>query len=307
MQVEAITRTVCRVPPAVAVMFFLILLSPALARSQSVNEAFLRSTVLISYQAPLGTISGTGFFLFRPLHNDQGQVLLITNKHVLPPLGAEKTIQIRVATGPLGNATVHLVDVPIVGKDGAYLPNVFLHPAGFDVAAVNVTETIVKQHVQASWVPMDLLSTPERIKSEGITAGDQIFLLGYPSAIYDARNASPILREGVIATVPLEGYAFNDTLRAQYGLPERIDGFLIDANVFPGSSGSLVILKQQPTLIGPGGGTLVTAAKKVPYVLGIVADSIPISDTALKSTQRMGLGVVYSAEAIRDVVNLVPE
>ena len=128
-----------------------------------------------------------------------------------------------------------------------------------------------------------------------------------PNAIFDARNVSPILRTGVIATVPSEGYAFNDGLRKEFGLPDRIDGFLVDANVFPGSSGSVVILKQQSTTLAPGGETVVSAAKKVPYVLGIVSGSIPITDTALGSTQRMGLGVVYSAEAIRAVVESLPK
>jgi hypothetical protein len=132
-------------------------------------------------------------------------------------------------------------------------------------------------------------------------------LLQYPSAIFDARNVSPILRTGVIATVPSEGYAFNDALRKKFNLPDRIDGFLIDANVFPGSSGSVVILKQQSTTIGPKGDTIVSSAKKIPYILGIVSGSIPISDTALGTTQRMGLGIVYSAEAIRAVIELFPE
>ena len=107
--------------------------------------------------------------------------------------------------------------------------------------------------------------------------------------------------------MPTEGYAFNDALRKQFGLPDRIDGFLVDANVFPGSSGSVVILKQQPTTIGPGGGTVVSAAKKIPYVLGIVSGSIPINDTALGTVQRMGLGVVYGAEAIRSVIDQFPK
>ena len=140
------------------------------------------------------------------------------------------------------------------------------------------------------------------ISNENITVGDEIFLLGYPAAIFDPRNVSPILRTGVIATVPLEGYAFNETLRASYGLPDWIDGFLVDANVFPGSSGSVVVLKQQPTTIGPCGETVVSGAKKIPYVLGIVSGSIPIADAALGTVQRMGLGVVYSANTIREVI-----
>lgn len=273
------------------------------------NEAFLRSAVLVTFQnGPNNSSAGTGFFLFRPINGNQGQVLLVTNKHVLPPEGTAKNVQIRVAVGAGEKATVQLVEIPIVGLDGKYLPTVRLHPnVDFDIAAVNVTEAVVRRSIQGTWLPLDLLSTPARLKSENITVGDEVFLLGYPNAIFDARNVSPILRTGVIATVPAEGYAFNDMLRKQFGLPDRIDGFLVDANVFPGSSGSVVILQQQATTIGPGGETVVSAAKKIPYILGIVSGSIPITDNALGSTQRMGLGIVYSADAIRTVVESFPK
>jgi len=283
--------------------------STAVVEGQALNEAFLRSAVLVTFESAPGRESfGTGFFLFRPISGDQGHVFLVTNKHVLPPEGSARSIKIRVTVGAGSGVAVRLVEIPVVGKDGKYLPSVRLHTTpGFDVAAVNVTESIVKQGIQGAWLPLDLLSTPQRLKDENITVGDEIFLLGYPNAIVDARNVSPILRTGVIATVPTEGYAFNDMLRKQFGLPDRIDGFLVDANVFPGSSGSVVILKQQPTTIGPDGGTVVSAAKKIPYVLGIVSGSIPINDTALGTVQRMGLGVVYSAEAIRAVVEQFPK
>ncbi len=289
----------------VSVLLLLAAASVAVVEGQALNEAFLRSATLVTFESAPGSESfGTGFFLFRPISGDQGQVFLVTNKHVLPSEGSAQNVKIRVTVG----AAVRLVEIPIVGKDGKYLPSVRLHPTpGFDVAAVNVTESIVKQGIQGRWLPLDLLSTPQRLKNENITVGDEIFLLGYPSAIFDARNVSPILRTGVIATVPTEGYAFNDALRKQFGLPDRIDGFLVDANVFPGSSGSVVILKQQPTTIGPDGGTVVSAAKKIPYVLGIVSGSIPINDTALGTVQRMGLGVVYSAEVIRAVIEQFPK
>lgn len=293
-----------------AVLFLALIAGPPTGSGgQALDEGFLRSAVLITFETgPASNSVGTGFFLFRPVKGDHGHVLLITNKHVLPPPGAPKQIRIRVVVGTGDKAAVQLVEIPVVGADGKYLSSVRLHPnAGFDVAAVDVTETIVKRGIQGSWLPLDLLSTPERLKNENITIGDEVFLLGYPNAIFDARNVSPILRTGVIATVPSEGYAFNDALRREFGLPDRIDGFLVDANVFPGSSGSVVILKQQPTTIGPGGGTVVSAAKKTPYVLGIVSGSIPITDAVLKSTQRMGLGVVYSAEAIRTVVESFPK
>lgn len=69
----------------------------------------------------------------------------------------------------------------------------------------------------------------------------------------------------------------------------------------------MVILKQQSTTIGLRGETVVSGAKRIPYVLGIVSGSIPIDDLAIGTTQRMGLGVVYSAEAIRAVIELFPK
>lgn len=308
----ALQALLLRARAVIPLLAVFILASWGLSEGQALNEVFLRSTVLISSRDS----AGTGFFLFRPIHGDQGHVLLVTNKHVLPPLCTPQNgqtctpqnVRIRVTVGTGDEAAVKFVDIPVVGPDGKYLPNVELHPtAGFDVAAINVTEAIKKQRIQGAWLPLDLLTTPERLKNENIGVGDEIFLLGYPDAIFDARNASPILRAGVIATVPSEGYAFNDRLKKQFNLPDRIDGFLIDANVFPGSSGSVVILKQQSTTVGPRGETVMGSAKKIPYVLGIVSGSIPIDDTALKSTQRMGLGVVYSAEAIRVVVERFPK
>lgn len=280
------------------------LLSAYGIRGQSLNEAFLKSTVLVTFAtASGGQSAGTGFLVFREVETGKGHVLLVTNKHVLPPEGSEVSVDIRVVTKTGERPEVRTVRVPLVGRDGKYLPNVRLHPdAGCDVAAINVTEQVVGEKIEATWLPVDLLASAERLKNEDITVGDEIFLLGYPDAIFDVRNASPLLRRGVIASVPLEGYSFNASLRRRFGLAEHIDGFLIDASVFPGSSGSLVILKQQPTTLGPGGETVVSGKKKIPYILGIVSGSLPITDTAIGSTQRMGLGIVYSANAIRETI-----
>lgn len=275
---------------------------PPDANSQALDEAFLKSTVLVTYSSGPSTQStGSGFLLFRPVSGDQGQVYLITNKHVLPPPTGPDNISIRVNTKSA--ATVQNLSI-MISNDKRYLPAVRFHPLGYDVAAVNITEQVIRQGIDGEWLPYDLLVTDNRLKDEHISAGDDIFLLGYPDGIFDQRNVFPILRRGVLATVPDQGYAFNDRLRTQFGLPERIDGFLIDAGVFPGSSGSVVILSPQPSTIGPQGQTIVSSAKKIPYILGVVSGSIPIADNALGSVQRLGLGVVYGAKTIREVVEL---
>ena len=276
------------------------------ANSQALDDAFLKSTVLVAFSnGPTSQSFGSGFLLFRPVSDNKGQVYLITNKHVLPPPTGPDNITIRVNIKSAANQQVQNLPIPISNKEKQYLPTVRVHPnPGYDVAAVNITEQIVRQGIEGVWLPYDLLVTDERLKDEHISIGDDIFLLGYPDGIFDQRNISPILRRGVLATVPDQGYAFNERLRRQFGLPERIDGFLIDAGVFPGSSGSVVILAPQPTTIGSTGATVVSSAKKIPYVLGVVSGSIPIADTALGSVQRLGLGVVYGAKTIREVVEL---
>jgi hypothetical protein len=290
----------------IVILVIVLLLFYGVAGGQAMNQAFLNSTVLVSFNIDDKSSSvGTGFFVYREIQSGKGHIFLVTNKHVLPKEGNEKSVNIRVNTRGGDKFQVQQIIIPIVGKDGKYLPTVILHPQqDFDVAVVHITEEVLKHGIEGTWIPYSLFVTKEKLKAENITVGDEIFLLGYPNAIYDPRNVSPILREGTISTIPTEEYFFNENIRKKFNLPEKIDGFLIDANVFPGSSGSLVILKQQPTTIGPQGETVVSRDKKIPYLLGIISGSIPIHDQALGSTQRMALGIVYSADTIKETIEL---
>lgn len=110
-------------------------------------------------------------------------------------------------------------------------------------------------------------------------------------------------RTGIIATNPAEGFAFNDELKNLYDFSDQLDGFLIDANVYPGSSGSLVMLKQQLSTINARGEIEFGGFKRRPYLLGIVSASIPLNDTTLGSRQRIGLGVVHSASVVRETID----
>jgi V8-like Glu-specific endopeptidase len=63
--------------------------------------------------------------------------------------------------------------------------------------------------------------------SDDLDAIERIIFVGYPNGMYDRKNYTPILRQGITATPFHLDYD---------GLP----AFLIDASVFPGSSGSPV-------------------------------------------------------------------
>jgi hypothetical protein len=294
------------------------------ASSEVLDKVFLNSTVLISYTVtaspastadskqdvrppqPLGVIHGTGFLLFGDLGVTKGTVYLITNRHLLPPEGTQKDIQLRVVVRQNdGTAKIDEISVPIVGSNGKYLPSVHVHhdPAT-DVAAVNIGAAafgsrfslLIEAIKTGKYLNMSMLLPTQKMRSEGVGVGSLVYILGYPAAIFDPRNVSPVLRVGVISTDPQDGFNFNAELRQTMNFPEHMSGFLLDANIYPGSSGSLVVLA--PDSCGCN-----KDAPQRAYILGIVSGSIPIFDASLHAFSRIGLGMVYSADTIREVLD----
>lgn len=296
------------------------------ANSQVLDKIFLNSTVLITYTvtAPasaskdssqgsgikplreLGVMHGTGFLLFSDVGISKAKVYLVTNRHILPPEGQAKDIQLRlVVTQSDGAAKIEEISIPIVGKDGKYVPSVRLHPdPTTDVAAVNIAtaafgskfQSLIEAITTGKYLSSSMLLPTQQMSGQGIGVGSQVYILGYPAAIFDPRNVSPVLRVGVISTDPQDGFNFNRDLRRSMNLPEHMNGFLLDANIYPGSSGSLVVLATENC------GCAKDPAQR-PYILGIVSGSIPIFDASLHAYSRIGLGMVYSADTIREVLN----
>lgn len=69
-------------------------------------------------------------------------------------------------------------------------------------------------------------------ENESFDAIEDVLFVGYPNGIFDQKNHLPIMRKGITAS-PLE-VDFNGGKK-----------FIIDAQVFPGSSGSPVFVKEQ--------------------------------------------------------------
>ena len=179
-----------------------------------------------------------------------------------------------------------------------------------DVAAVNITREMSKEDTQymrraketGKAFILDALLPVKKFKESGVVIGSDVYLLGYPNGFSDPRNVSPILRVGIISTEPDKDYSFGQAFSDTANLPVPIPGFLIDANVYPGSSGSMVVRK--PTRVtGFHSGSVMD----VQYVLGIVADSIPMHDSGLNIDERMGLGVVFNSDTIFETINLLPK
>ena len=300
---------------------FAILIAGPFARAQYVDEAVMNSTVLISSELeppgggnqPSGSVPWYRVPDFQESGIYEGSGL---SDHEPAPSSARgkarrsQDIKVRVVVrGHDGSSRVEDVSVPVVGPDGKYLNSVRIHPdPATDVAAINIANTAFGSRFQVlidaittgKRLDTSMLLTTDKLQSARIGLGSQVYVLGFPAALFDPRNVSPVLRMGVISTDPRLGYSFSDDLRHTTGLPSHINGFLIDSNVYPGSSGSLVIA-------GPDYRPRTSAKRPEkdewePYIVGIVAGSIPIFDAPLRSYERIGLGIVYSADTVKEVI-----
>ena len=92
-----------------------------------------------------------------------------------------------------------------------------------------------------------------------LSIAENVYFIGYPDNRFDVQNNLPLIRQGMIASHPK--YDYN-------GDPV----FIIDAQVFPGSSGSPVYIDL--TYENIKNGKIVLSPKKDIKLLGIVSQTM---------------------------------
>lgn len=237
--------------------------------------------------------TGTGFLVQKP-HTEQGKLkfLLFSNKHVFwgkkdkDNLSAKKKIQITLhksvdGSENLGDRHRFVIDMDRKGQGYYDHPNIQV-----DVACANISDAFNKNiNLKVKAVSFDDASDLDRTK---IYSGERVLFVGYPIGFYDVKNFLPVCRTGTIASIP--SVDFN-------GLPQ----ILIDAQVFPGSSGSPVF-------------TVNNGRYKL---LGIISDGfhkeIDFTETIIASNANniikiprewVGLGLLFTVDSIKEVYNL---
>lgn len=146
-------------------------------------------------------------------------------------------------------------------------------------------------------IPHSLIPTP--VQLDELDAIEEVLFIGYPNGIFDTENSLPIARRGTTATPVQVDYN---------GAPV----FLVDASVFPGSSGSPVLVCNSGGYAAKGG--FIVGSRVI--FLGVIAEvafreeqsviefvSIPTSQVPLVTTREMiDLGVVYKASTVLETV-----
>ena len=251
---------------------------------------------------------GTGFLIIRRISEKKGKVFLVTNKHVVG-LDPEKRDEARFLTlyvnsrDEKGKVTGTSLQAPLV-ENGHKLWRQHPDP-NVDVLAVDVTSMINSHpHLQNQGADYSFFATPEVLKKEQITEGDEVLVLGYPLGLFHARIHSPLVRQGIIATKI--GTPIQIRFRNSSGEWKRVEipGFLVDAAILPGSSGSPVVLKP---IIGRKIGHKIEMDLATPYLLGIISATETASIRLMEEYSfpvLAGLGIVYDVTTIRATIEL---
>jgi hypothetical protein len=218
------------------------------------TEQLQHSTVIVRCVNAKGEASsGTGFLFALFQHNGQNVPVIVTNKHVVAG-AARGVLRWTLRTAENRPDYGKFIDVEIADFEKAWIP----HPdAQVDLAifpCARMLDSLNQADKSAFLVTIDPSLVPTSAELRDLTPLEDVLIVGYPDGIFDSKNNVPVFRRGITATP-----AYLDF--------EGRKEFLIDAAIFPGSSGSPVFLFNQGSWANRNGGLTLGGRVKL---LGVV-------------------------------------
>ncbi len=267
---------------------------------KSIAEQLLYTVVRIETFYPDGSQgTGTGF-IFQYTLQDVGYVFLVTNKHVVANAQRGSLIFTQAQDGKAIMGTGYRLDIAQFSDmwTGHPSPEVDVAIAPF----VPLVQHIQEQGITIFFRSIDSTLIPPADVLDSLDALEEIVFVGYPNGIWDNTNLLPIFRKGTTATPVMVDF-------------QGQKQFLIDASVFPGSSGSPVFLYNSGAYTNKNGGTAI--GTRILF-LGIVASvfflqevnqiqmvTLPTANIPVAmSRQMIDLGLVFKASTILEVIEL---
>lgn len=266
-------------------------------RVETAAEQLFFSTVRVATKRSVGT----GFIVSHQWGDGNYAAFLVTNKHVIDGT-SEGLLRLSQATAVdqrLEPALGRTIDWSVTGEAWRWTG----HPAAdVDVAVLGLGSLFKRMEDEGHRVffrhiPTSIFPTEDQL--EQLDAIETVTFVGYPNGMFDETNNLPIARQGTTATPPCVDYCGDPV-------------FLIDASVFPGSSGSPVFVCNTGSWAGRHG---VTIGSRLIF-LGILASvfvqqqdgkiearEVPTGGQSVVTfSQMIDLGVVFKAHTVKETI-----
>lgn len=246
------------------------------------STQLLFTTVPIWVRTVKGPSSATAFIYNVPVPGDatRSVPLLVTNHHVVD--GAlEAVIELVERSGDAPNMQQRVrAQIP---------PDVLLAHVdkSLDIAVIPLGGLLNQLDINGRpvffrSVAPELVPSPEALGD--FAAVEEIVFIGYPSGLRDEKNSTPLIRRGITASPVWNDFGGDPV-------------FLVDAGVYPGSSGSPVFILNQGSYQTRD--ALVVGSRLV--FLGMITSTMTRNEGGTNAY--LGLGRVVKAAAIKRAVD----
>ncbi len=247
------------------------------------NEEFLKTVVLFELPNNNSVLQphGTGVLI-----NYKENFVLVTCRHiVVNPYTKEEFKGLNVILNRLDGGKEQRSIEQVHREFG--LKWVFHHDQNVDIA---VTPIAIKQNED----DIKLVSQNLFENFENLPLGEDVFFLGYPLGlgVSNENKSTPLIRAGLVSA------KLNNKT------------FLIDANVYPGSSGSPVFYR--PTIASFSQSSFSIGSGRGLKLLGIISDNLNYIEDAVSTRtgqsriqfqENAGLGIVQSTSLVTEILD----
>lgn len=257
------------------------------------EEQIFFNTVLIERRKNGKSKYWTGFLVAETISPGRDRILLVSNKHVF--WGKNNTEKEKNIT-----FTLHKEDT---GTDGSYNlwnkkefniqltrndPN-YRESSIEDVAAYDISNYYNGDF--KSWMRSLKISDFLSYEYSAVHCWKEVSFVWYPSGYFDRKNFLPIMRKGTISSIPSVDFNWEKKI-------------LIDAQVFPGSSGSpvFVSIDWKYRLLGIITSALFRDMDSMPRLILSDEDNWESKDDIM--VECLGIGLVIKKEIIQEVYDL---
>lgn len=228
---------------------------------------------------------GTGFFYQKNINDNESIPFIVTNNHVVKNAKQGTIALIRKKNeSPL---LTEKVNARIPGETLTKYIDIQSDLAIFPVGPI--LNQLKANDIDVFYRSIDESIIPNNDIISNLSAVEEITFIGYPSGILDKINNTPVVRKGITATPVWNNFNGKEI-------------FLIDAGVYPGSSGSPVLVINNGSYSTGNGIAIGTRV----YFLGVITETIQRIEEG-NTNVYLGLGQVVRSSLVNKLVERVSQ